>query len=304
MYLCLFTTETSAENPNPIQFSIPSIKIVKQVPKKTRDFAFIVPGKFETYIYDKEEAYYADYQQSYFAITQKKAGWDCMRHYEILANGCIPYFLDIDKCPENIMYFLPKELIKEAMALKGVYYLHIDHAQFDRKRYFEILHQLLEYVRSRLTTKNMAQYILDTVNYTGEGNILFLSNEAYPDYLRCLTLIGLKEIYHNKVVDYPKIEHIYTTSTFGPKELYGKGFSYSKIIDDEVVNRDNIAQRIVNNEFDLIVYGSVHRGFILLDLVLKHYSPEKIIYLCGEDAHYCQYAHDQLHNLFVRELPE
>ena len=29
--------------------------------------------------------------KKYFWITIK-AGWDCLRHYEILMNGCIPYF--------------------------------------------------------------------------------------------------------------------------------------------------------------------------------------------------------------------
>jgi hypothetical protein len=46
--------------------------------------------------YNTEEEYYNEYKKSYFAITTKKCGWDCMRHYEILANGCIPYFLNIE----------------------------------------------------------------------------------------------------------------------------------------------------------------------------------------------------------------
>lgn len=41
-----------------------------------------------TYIFENEEEYYNDYKKSLFAITRKKGGWDCMRHYEILACGC------------------------------------------------------------------------------------------------------------------------------------------------------------------------------------------------------------------------
>ena len=40
-----------------------------------------------------ESDYYKDYQRSYFAITCKKGGWDCLRHYEILANAVSPTFL-------------------------------------------------------------------------------------------------------------------------------------------------------------------------------------------------------------------
>ena len=33
-----------------------------------------------------------------------------MRHYEILANGCLPYFINIDKCPGPTMASFPKQL--------------------------------------------------------------------------------------------------------------------------------------------------------------------------------------------------
>ena len=95
----------------PITFSIPYEKIVKGIPVKTKIISNLIPGKLETYIYNTEEEYYNEYKTSYFATTCKKAGWDCMRHYEILANGCIPYFIDIEKCPENTMALLPKQLL-------------------------------------------------------------------------------------------------------------------------------------------------------------------------------------------------
>ncbi len=77
---------------NPISFSIPAEKIVQDVPVKTKMYATVIPGVASTYKFHTEELYYKDYQTSCFAITKKKAGWDCLRHYEILANGCIPLF--------------------------------------------------------------------------------------------------------------------------------------------------------------------------------------------------------------------
>lgn len=287
------------KGPYPLQFSIPEGKIVSAIPKKDRDFAFIIPGNLSTYIYQQESDYYHGYQRSYFAVTCKKGGWDCMRHYEILANGCIPYFLDLDKCDHNTMYFLPKDLIKEAMNLPGVSYLKIDHELFDEARYYEILNLLLEHTRKYLTTKNMAQYILNTINYKGNGKILYLSNEVSPDYMREVVLIGLKEIYKQKIVDYPKIDYLYKSYAGDIARLYGKGFSYTKIIDDIPINRGNIEQRIKEKEFDLIIYGSVHRGRPFHDLVCKTYQADKIVYICGEDAHRCPYVEWQ--NLFLRE---
>src|SRR5579859_2898410 len=115
----------------PIQFSIPEVKIVNSIPEKDRDFASLIPGNTSTYIYQEEADYYQGYQRSYFALTWKKGGCDCMRHYEILANGCIPYFIDLDKCNPNTMVYLPKQLIWEAMHLPGVSYPNIDHTKFD-----------------------------------------------------------------------------------------------------------------------------------------------------------------------------
>ena len=79
----------------PISFSIPECKILKKIPEKKKLLAHIIPGRLNTYIFSDESDYYLDYQDSVFGITCKKAGWDCLRHYEILANGCIPLFLDL-----------------------------------------------------------------------------------------------------------------------------------------------------------------------------------------------------------------
>lgn len=287
----------------PIQFSIPEIKIVRNIPSKDRDFAFIIPGKLDTYIYDKEDDYYKDYQRSYFAITKCKAGWDCLRHYEILANGSIPYFLDLEHCPKTIMTLLPKELILKAMHLEGVHEGYIDHEKFDIEQYYQILEELLNYTREHLTTKKMAEYVLKTVNYTGCGKILYLTKDIYPDYLRCLTLIGLKELLGaDRVIDIPKIPHIYTNYSQDLGKLYGKGMSYSHILPDIEINRENIEERIKNKEFDLIIYGSIHRGTPYLQLVQHVYESEKVIYFCGEDFHHCQAKNLNCRYLFLREM--
>lgn len=295
----LLSLGTICARPFPLQFSISLKKIVTRIPEKKKDFVYIVPRELNTYIYTEEEDYYRDYQESYYAITCAKGGWDCMRHYEILANGCIPYFIDLESCNPDTMKFLPKKLILEAMNLPGVHCKYIDHSRFDKKRYHEILQELIEYTKAYLTAQKMAEYVLKCLNYKG-GSILYLSQDVGPDYLRCCTLAGLKELLGDKVIDVPKIEHIYTNYPGDVKALYGKGFSYTKIVDDVPVDRDNIQERIKNHEFDLIIYGSVHRGTPYLELVTSVYKPEEIAYICGEDAHRCEFS--DLTNLFLREF--
>ena len=96
----------------PISFAIPTSK-VNFNKNKIKDFSYITPRDTKTYIYNNEKDYYNDYNEARFGVTIKKAGWDCMRHYEILANGCIPHFLDISKCPDSIMVNFPKKLCLE-----------------------------------------------------------------------------------------------------------------------------------------------------------------------------------------------
>lgn len=297
--LLIIMNKGNAEKPYPITFCIPEEKIISSIPEKTRDFAFLIPGDLSTYIYTTESDYYKAYQESYYAITKKKGGFDCLRHYEILANGCIPYFVDLDNCDSQTMYFLPKELIKEGMLLDGVSLQGIDHARFDKENYYKILEKLIHYTQQHLTTKKMAEYVLQTINYTGEKKILFLSGETSPDYLRCLLLVGFKELLGDKIVDFPKIEHIYTNYK-DEQLLYGRGFTYTKIVEDLPIDRANIEERIKNKEFDLVIYGSIHRGTPFEDLVKSVYSPTEIVYLCGEDDHICQYVGTP--NFFLREF--
>lgn len=286
--------------PYPIQFAISETKIVSEIPFKDKDFASLIPGDQRTYIYNSESEFYQDYQRSYFALTKEKGGWDCLRHYEILACGCIPYFLNLENCPPKIMTLLPKKLILEAMHLPGVSNGSIDFTLFDKTRYFEILNELLQYTREHLTAKAVAQSILDTVEYKGTGKILYLSDDPSPDYLRCCLLIGFKELLGDRIIDVPKIEHIYKTYPENERLLYGKGFTYTKIVDDLPVNRENLEHRIMTREFDLIIYGSVHRGLRYHDLVRRAYPTQKILYLCGEDSHQCKFK--SYPNLFLREF--
>jgi hypothetical protein len=298
--LLLLSVALCLANIYPIQFSISETKIVQDMPEKNLDFATLIPGDVRTYIYTEEEEYYKDYQRSFFALTCKKGGWDCLRHYEILANGCIPYFVDLDQCDPNTMIFLPKDLILEAMHLDGVDYLKIDHTKLNKEKYYEILNKLLEYTRTHLTGKNIGKYLLETIHYSGSGKILYLTSDVAPDYLRCCTLIGLKELLGNRIVDYPKIEHIYKSYSGNVQNLYGKGFTYTKVVDDVPIDRENIEEQILRHDFDLIIYGSVHRGTPYHELVQWVYEPDQIIYLCGEDDHRCPYTH--LPHLFLREF--
>ena len=287
----------------PITFSIPSEKVLTTVPVKTKLMSSLIPGNIETYIYHNEEDYYAEYRQSLFATTTKKGGWDCMRHYEIMANGCIPYFPTIEECPENTMALLPKPLLLQGNRL---YLKHKDKkindlTSDDMIECIALIEKIVDYTRNNLTTSKIASYILEKTNHTAVSKILYLSGDTSPDYLRCVTLHGFKELLGVDCHDYPKIQHIYRGSY---SHLYGKGISYTNLLDHSLHNDTldgTIEETIKNRVWDIIIYGSYHRGIPYYDLVNSVYSADKIILLCGEDIHSCN-CHHWSHPVFVREL--
>jgi len=296
---------------HPITFSIPKEKIDEKENEKTKILSDLIPGDTSTYIYNTEEEYYNEYKKSYFAITKLKAGWDCMRHYEIIANGCIPYFIDIENCPKNTMYLLPKEKLIEANKLYDEKFKNkqMNELTEEDKRDYNILkRELLEYTKEHLTTEKMGEYVLKKTNYEKVEKILYLSGDIKPDYLRCLTLHGLKEKMGKECHDYPKIPHIYKTDSIDYTNLYGKGMSYTKLLEESMHddNLDNsVYDDIKNKKYEIVIYGSYHRGMPYYDLVNEIYKPNEIILLCGEDIHWwcdCKHYVEKGHHVFVREL--
>ena len=182
----------------PIQFGIPKDKIVSNVNIKPKNLlAPLIPGRLNTYIYNSEIDYYRMYQESIFALTYKKAGWDTLRHYEILMNGCLPLFLDIENCPINTMKNLPK---KEIIEIKDKYetilqnyfptkilkYKFLTFKSFNNyffnlfsskkkidyflekdKEIFELKSKLLNFTKKNLTTYKLAEYVINSVRNYG-----------------------------------------------------------------------------------------------------------------------------------------
>jgi hypothetical protein len=136
----------------PITFAIPESQLIKETPIKNKLFGTIIPGDSLTYIFDNEKEYYQDYASSYYGITHKKAGWDCMRHYEILANKCIPFFTDLEQCPPNILSTFPKDIILETNQYARDNKIHPD--------YDKLNDELFNYTYNNLTTKHLIKQIL------------------------------------------------------------------------------------------------------------------------------------------------
>ena len=113
------------------------------------------PRDRSTYIYQVEKKYYRQYSRSLFAFTMKKAGWDCMRHYEILGSGIVPYFFEIENKPTTIMCDWPIHLQLYANRFcENLFEKYSNNditniSDSDMKKYYKIQKDFNEWVREK-----------------------------------------------------------------------------------------------------------------------------------------------------------
>jgi hypothetical protein len=160
-----FKRELSHENRYlfPIHFAIPEEKFISNIYdlKKDKFFAPCNPKNKKTYIYKTEETYYRQYQESFFGITIKKAGWDCLRHYEIISQGCAPYFYKLAKSSYLTMHQFPRLEVFRLMQIADDY---LKTKSLNLEVYLANLEYLFNYGKKHLTTKALAKYVISCVS--------------------------------------------------------------------------------------------------------------------------------------------
>lgn len=299
----------------PISFSVPkehlnfeNDDLSVQPPFRSRNFAAIVPGEKSTYTFHTQQEYYEGYKTSMFALTRKKAGWDCLRHLEIIANGCMPYMLDADLLPLGTMFRWPREALQAVLRLGGVdhaavqKYAELDTSlpevsdadlvikdQFNITLYFKLLRGLQAQVREFLTTEAMANYLLSFLQDVQIKEVLYVGSPNatthYPDYMACTLFHGMRSVLGSQVVDFPKRDWMYSNYDQDRSSVYGHGFTYAFLLDDLSVDRGNVLDRLKGGVFSHVIFSVTHNGFdqTLLDSVLQHMNPRQVFFIDGSD---------------------
>jgi len=160
-----------------IGFSIPNLKLRTNAIQKDKLFAthvqcneaykikFIKEHCQTSYAFDQEDQYYFDIARSQYAITMKKAGWDCMRHYEIAANHTIPCFYNLHKKPKDCA---PHDLIdmENVISFRNAKEL-MDKIQHIEKSnlYTTIQNQVFRWAEKN-SCENIAKSIIDNVRFS------------------------------------------------------------------------------------------------------------------------------------------
>jgi len=127
-------------------------------------------GGFAHHKYDIEQDYYDDLSRSWFGLTCKKGGWDCLRHYEILAAGSLLLFKDYESkpplcSPQNLpcfSYSSPQQLYKLMSELV------VDNKPTEQ--YLDMLNKQRKWLCDHGTTSARAKSIIKVLSDNIHGN--------------------------------------------------------------------------------------------------------------------------------------
>lgn len=111
-----------------------------------------IDGAVSSYAFSNESDYYGDIQRSKFGITTKRSGWDCLRHYEIAANGAVICFKDLIKKPSKCA---PHGLIpgKNCLSYKNARDLMTQINNLSDAEYSKLLEQTEVWIKSQGSKK-------------------------------------------------------------------------------------------------------------------------------------------------------
>ena len=154
-------------------FSIPEEKIrAVNIAKKQQHLAShcVDPevahacGLYSHYAFASEQDYYDDLTNSRFAVTTKRGGWDCLRHYEIAAAGALPCVRQLQTKPSTCA---PHGLKAGVNCLSYQNWADL-HTQMnlldsDPSQYQRLLNASSEWVRQHTTTVT-AQRLIEAVS--------------------------------------------------------------------------------------------------------------------------------------------
>ena len=274
----------------PISFGIPKEKIINEIKQKEKILAHIIPEDKSTYIYENENDYYNDYAISYFGKTTKKAGWDCLRHYEIIANGCIPYFPDLSKCPRDTMVSFPKDIILNTNDIFAKIGKEIHVYDELLKEYSE---QILTFCKNHLTTERIVEYLINIAlnqrkMHKVDNNIIIKRKYITLKKNRRIFLFGSGKASHNAANLFPQINW----QAFVESDC-------SKVGKHDILPIISFSEFIENSKNALIVISSFLYAYDMRkQLIDSGFSQKSILFLVVRDLRSDGLKQDLINNGF------
>jgi hypothetical protein len=281
----------------PISFSYPKVPMQLQA-EPAHLVGLITPGF--PYSFESEREYLDSYAEGYWGITHRKAGWDCFRHVEILASGALPWMLDASDIPGFSMVHYPKAALAEAARALS----HGGCTPDDSTRL-----AFREHFLRHLTSEAMARYLLRAAGIEESRSVLFVDERLphHADYQSVLTLIGLKQVLGSNCHVLHPVDYIFDDTKLNTSSLYGRGFGYTRAVSGSARAAGEISGVSAPlKTVDAVIVGSITRNRDLATKLLDQFSPDRTIWIHGEDLpptmdEVSHYRRSKVH-MFVRAI--
>jgi hypothetical protein len=167
---------------------------------------------------------------SFYGLTSRRWGWDCLRHYELLGLGVVPFFVDLPLAPLYSMAGLPRNELLSVLQrpevkhvgfvspstspTEGPYFIfkgtnaqpgganvefiprnpEVIFSAMDRSNYSALQQQLLGYARKYLTTRAIAASLLERIGHRNATKVLHICGHNRLEFLQMSLLHGLVDL--------------------------------------------------------------------------------------------------------------
>ena len=255
------------------------------------------------YAFNDEDRYMQHYADAAVVSTQRKAGWDCMRHLEIYAAGALPLWRTTGGLDPLTLFHHPKECFPVF-------------AGAPREALPQLRRLMQTYFMEHLTCDAMVHFMLRAVRLDPcrDAPVLFLDTAvAGPggeDYLSMMILIGLRDVFGAAVHVYREPQYLYTGYAGDHTKLYGNGFGYAFAINQTLMNppipAEEVRARLQRRYYKLVVYGNTRRSLPFYGAVQASMAPDCIWLLNGDDVAMPPHSRPKPSKgtFFVRELTQ
>jgi hypothetical protein len=248
--------------------------------EKTSLLSAIVPGT--PYNFDRYGDYLRAYQTALLGITHRKAGWDALRHSEIIASGCVPLMPDAEAIPQYSMTFYPKTLMEQVAKT----------VRHQDARPSHDISQAFETARNQvLNTDFLAEYVLRLSSTEEPNRVLFIDKSlpSVPDYQSLMTLVGLKRRFGQNCAVYAQVPYVYDDCADPTDPLYGRGFGYFRALPsilrsapESSSERPHLTETL-RDTWDVIIIGNIVRNLDVARQIERVAPSTPTVWIDGED---------------------
>lgn len=134
---------------------------------------------------------------------------------------------------------------------------------------------------------------------------ILLIPSSSSDYLQDSIYLGFKDLFGTDVECTLNCEYLYKNVTINPHNMWGMGFTYTNILDENLNNlASNVLDKVSQRYYDLIIYTFISRNNAMISDIMEITNGKNVVLINGEDENWRFEEYNEKVFYFKRELVE